>query len=44
MDIEALEKEGFLSSQKVGKEKIYLNNRLFEIEIKIFFVWGESYE
>ena len=27
----ALEKEGFLSSQKMGKEKIYLNKRLFEI-------------
>lgn len=27
----ALEKEGFLSSQMVGKEKIYLNKRLFEI-------------
>jgi len=27
----ALEKEGFLSSQMMGKEKIYLNKRLFEI-------------
>ena len=27
----ALEKEGFLLSQMVGKEKIYLNKRLFEI-------------
>ncbi|MGH4137526.1 hypothetical protein [Clostridium sp.] len=26
-----LEKEGFLSSQIMGKEKIHLNNRLFEI-------------
>ncbi|MGV8982424.1 hypothetical protein [Clostridium sp.] len=26
-----MEKEGFLSSQMMGKEKIYLNNRLFEI-------------
>jgi len=27
----ALEKEGFLSSEKIGREKVYLNKRLFEI-------------
>jgi len=27
----ALEKEGFLTSEKIGREKVYLNKRLFEI-------------
>ncbi len=27
----ALEREGFLSSEKIGREKIYLNNELFKI-------------
>ena len=29
--LSALEQEGFLSSEKVGKERIYLNKRLFEV-------------
>jgi predicted transcriptional regulator len=28
--LSALEEAGFLSSEKVGKERIYLNRRLFE--------------